>query len=161
MLNDTRLSQRELPHYEVEVLKLAVEMADELDMPFQLTARAHLWRSAPDSILPGKLPEVIRSAHFGRDLAAHCTSFTGLTETSRMSSAACGPRAGASVSTSAQACSVQLARWAVRGTREGHAGLRSALISADLKFFTCQLAVIRLCSVGHGFKSRPPYISTT
>jgi len=71
-----------------EVAKLYVEIADALDIPLLLTARTHVWRSTLNSMLLGKVPEVVRAAYFGHDAAVNRASYTDLTDTSEMLSAA-------------------------------------------------------------------------
>jgi len=70
------------------VAELYVELAQALDIKLLVTSRTHVWRATLNSLLLGKVPEVIRAAYFGHETAVNRASYTDLTDTSIMVAAA-------------------------------------------------------------------------
>ena len=71
-----------------EIAKLYVELAEALNIKLLMTHRTHVWRATLNSMLLDTVPEVIRSAFFGHDVAVNRASYTDLTDTSSMVTAA-------------------------------------------------------------------------
>ncbi|SLN00522.1 hypothetical protein FM103_08250 [Corynebacterium xerosis] len=67
---------------------LYVEMANELGIAAFKTERTHIWRATLNSLLLDAVPEVVRAAFFGHDAAVNRSSYTDLTDTSVMVTAA-------------------------------------------------------------------------
>ena len=64
------------------------ELARSLDIELLNTARTHVWRATLNSILLDQVPEVIRAAFFGHDVAVNRAAYTDLADTSGMVTAA-------------------------------------------------------------------------
>lgn len=64
------------------------ELGDELDIPMLLTARTHLWRATLNTMFLDKVPEAVRTAFFGHTSAVNRESYTDISGTLPMLSAA-------------------------------------------------------------------------
>lgn len=70
------------------VTALFVELSQALDIELLNSARTHVWRTTLNSMLLEDVPEVVRAAFFGHDAEVNRSSYTDLTDTSRMVHAA-------------------------------------------------------------------------
>ncbi|RKR74753.1 site-specific integrase [Frondihabitans australicus] len=68
--------------------KLYLELAAELEIPLLTTARTHVWRATLNTLLVADVPEAIRSAYFGHDVAVNRTAYTDISDTTAMLDAA-------------------------------------------------------------------------
>jgi hypothetical protein len=71
-----------------ETTRPYLELGQELAIELLETARTHVWRATLNSLLLDQVPEVIRAAFFGHDIAVNRASYTDLADASGMVSAA-------------------------------------------------------------------------
>lgn len=67
---------------------LYIELGERLRIEMLETARTHLWRATLNSLLLDQVSEVVRANFFGHDTAINRASYTDLTDTSSMVTAA-------------------------------------------------------------------------
>lgn len=68
--------------------RLYMELGESLGIELLKTARTHVWRATLNSLLLDQVPEVIRAAFFGHDIAVNRGAYTDLADTSIMVTAA-------------------------------------------------------------------------
>lgn len=77
------------------VTRLLRQTATACDVPLLQEVSSHVWRATLNSMYLKDIPEVLRSAYFGHDVAMNRSSYTDLTDTSLLVKASKARREGA------------------------------------------------------------------